>query len=67
MGTLEITRKEMVTLPFQIFFCRRFSVAAKAGRLHSISPWLYGAFRLPNLGKRDHSLFYSLSSPPFRQ
>lgn len=38
MGTLEITRKEMVTLPFQIFFCRHFSVAAKAGRLHSISP-----------------------------
>lgn len=67
MGTLEIAREKVVTLPFQIFFCRRFSVAAKAGRLHSISPWLYGAFRLPSLGERDHSLFYSLSSPPFRQ
>lgn len=67
MGTLEITRKKVVTLPFQIFFCRRFSVAAKAGRLHSISPWLYCAFRLPSPGERDHSLLYSLSSLPFRQ
>ena len=67
MGTLEIAREKVVPLPFQIFLCRRFSVAAKAGRLHSISPWLYDAFCLPSLGKRDHSLFYSLSSPPFRQ
>lgn len=38
MGTLEIAREKVVPLPFQIFLCRRFSVAAKAGRLHSISP-----------------------------
>lgn len=67
MCTLEIAREKVVALPFQIFLCRRFSVAAKAGRLHSISPWLYVAFHLPSLGERDHSLFYSLSSPPFRQ
>ena len=67
MCTLEIAREKVVALPFQIFLCRRFSCAAKAGRLHSMSPLPHGTFRRIDSIQRDSSSFYSLSSLLFRQ